>query len=61
MRQPRVYRLVALGVVLAAALGGVARATAGPVVPQRVRLRYRLRRFGPSISRSVALGTFPAA
>jgi predicted secreted hydrolase len=36
MRQPRVYRLVALGVVLAAALGGVARATAGPVVP-RVR------------------------
>lgn len=36
MRQPRVYRLVALGVVLAAALGGVARAAAGPVVP-RVR------------------------
>src|ERR1700736_5515333 len=34
MRQP--HRLVALGVVLAAALGGVARATAAPVVP-RVR------------------------
>lgn len=36
MRQPRVYRSVALSFVLAAAFGCVARATAGPVLP-RVR------------------------